>query len=448
MLRDRYDLPVTTASSATIVALDAYTADWIGYGTGLRKIVEAADADPDCAYINAQAAAVHMALEATSGFEAARPYLARARAAAPRATQREQLFLLAAFHWLEGETAKSVSCLRQLLKANPADIAAAKWGQYHAFNLGDSAAVLAFAESIMPAHAQTGEAWGMRAFGLEMNDRLEDAEAAGRRALSLNRGDPWAHHAIAHVMEAQGRIDEGVEFLRDYQHTWRDRSIFIREHNYWHKALFHLDRDEPRAALTIFDDHLWGSWPEFAQEQIGAISTLWRLELRGVDVGSRWTPIVEQVAARGPEHILPLHDVHFIYALVRGGRIKEAEALGYSLAYDAHRGDRNVWQTVATPLVRGVAAYGMGAYDVAADLLAPTLNQLHRLGGSQAQRDVFVQAWIDAALRDGQYSAVSDLLTRRLNARPNVAVTKRLLNRARGPGQPATRPLSTVRMSA
>jgi hypothetical protein len=271
----------------------------------------------------------------------------------------------------------------------------------------------------------------MRAFGFEQCSRLREAEEAGRKALSLKRAEPWAQHAIAHVMDAQGRLDDGVEFLRDYAHTWSDRSVFIREHNHWHLALLHLDRDEATQALDIFDRHLWGEWPEFAQEQIGAISALWRMELRGVAVGERWVPVVENVLSRWHEHILPFHDMHFVYALARGGHIAEARVFLTSLARHGERDASGVWESVAAPLAAGLIAYSQGKFDQAANLIAPLLPRLHVIGGSHVQRDVFVQTWIDAALKAGHHSAVEDVLMQRHRERPAVAINRRLLEAAR-----------------
>src|SRR6185295_15912447 len=129
-----------------------YTADWIGYGTRLRTIFAAADADPSCALVNAQAAAVHMALEAATGFAAARPYLKRARINVRYASSNEQAFVAAVVAWSHGDTAKALSLFRKLVEAQPSDIATAKWAQYHAFNLGDAAGVRDIAETILPAH--------------------------------------------------------------------------------------------------------------------------------------------------------------------------------------------------------------------------------------------------------------------------------------------------------
>ena len=43
--------------------------------------------------------------------------------------------------------------------------------------------------------------------------RLRRAEELGRRALSTQPLDCWAHHAVAHVMEMQGRAEDGVGWM-------------------------------------------------------------------------------------------------------------------------------------------------------------------------------------------------------------------------------------------
>lgn len=431
MLKDAHDLALSTAHPATVAAYDMYAADWIGYGTQVRSIFAAADADPGCAMVNAHAAAVHMALEAASGFRKARLHLTRARKAARDSSPREQAFVAAIHDWWRGNTGPAIKRLRAIVTEHPADIVSAKWAQYLAFNLGDAATMCDTAKDIMPAHRATAEAWGMLAFGHEQTNELELAEEAGRQALALKRSEPWAQHALAHVMETQGRIDEGIDFLTAHAPAWADRSIFIREHNYWHLALFHLDRDEPVRALQIFDDHLWGEWPEFAQEQIGAISALWRLELRGTYAGTRWNPVVAKVVERWHEHILPFHDLHFVYALARGGRRAQAKEFLASMARRGDKDDSGVWDSIAIPCAQGLVAYAEGRYDFAADLIGSVLPRLHLIGGSHAQRDVFTQTWIDAALRAGSHSAVAGVLSLRAKSRPTVKETHRLLKRVK-----------------
>jgi len=175
MKRDLYGNIVTTASADTIAAVDIYTADWIGYGQRLRTIFAAANADPDCAFVNACAAAVHMALEARSGFEAAQPYLARMRTQAHRVTDRECEFIAAVDGWSRGDTRGALEHTRNLAEQWPSDIASAKWGQYIAFNLGHAVAMRSLAEAVLPAHRGTAEAWSMLAFGEEQCHRLDAA---------------------------------------------------------------------------------------------------------------------------------------------------------------------------------------------------------------------------------------------------------------------------------
>jgi hypothetical protein len=201
----------------------------------------------------------------------------------------------------------------------------------------------------------------------------------------------------------------------------------VREHNYWHLAVFHLDRDEPGRALEIFDKHLWGEWREFAQEQIGAISALWRLELRGADVGARWEPVVAKVIERWHEHILPFNDLHFVRALARTGKRRQVDDFIASMMRHGTNDLSGVWDSVAIPCALGLVAHAERRYSEAANLIGPVLKRLHLVGGSHAQRDVFVQTWIDSALRAGQHSAVADVVARRAAERPGVRAAQHQL---------------------
>ncbi len=431
MAKDVHDLELTTGRADTLAAYNVFAGDWIGYGPRVRSIFAAADADADCALVNAQAAAVHMALEAAPGFKKARAYLRRARKVASGATVREQGFVLAIADWWRGNVPAALKRLKAIVAQNPQDIVAAKWAQYLAFNMGDAAAMLEVAKGVLPAHMATAGAWSMLAFAHEQSNAIGVAEEAAYRALEINAQDPWAHHAIAHVKETRGLVDEGIAFLTKHAPGWANNSIFVREHNYWHLALFHLDRDEHARALEIFDKHLWGEWREFAQEQIGAISALWRLELRGADVGERWEPVVKKVIERWHEHILPFNDLHFVYALARGGRMREAQEFLVSMMRHGAQDVSGVWESVAIPVAQGLVAYAGKRYGEAAEAIGPVLARLHLVGGSHAQRDVFVQTWIDAGLKAGRHSAVSDLVSRRAAARPGVRETQRLLDRVR-----------------
>ncbi|MEM8648835.1 MAG: tetratricopeptide repeat protein, partial [Pseudomonadota bacterium] len=339
MRKDSFGNTITTSSDTALDAFHIYGKDWLGYGTRVPKIFEAADADPGCAYLNAHAAAAHMGLEAAAGYRAAKPYLDRALQYAPDGTEREQMFVEAVDAWWHCNPQRTLKLQREIARQWPRDLVAAKWGQYYCFNLGEADGMLEIAESVLPYHRDVPQAHGMHAFGLEQCHRLEEAEEAGRKAVSMQRAEPWAHHAVAHVMETQGRIEEGIQWMRSHSETWEDRSIFMRGHNWWHLALFLMDVEDYDGALDIFDERLWGVWPEFGQEQIGAISMLWRLEMRGLDVGNRWAAIAAKVAERELEHVQPFHDMHYIFALARAGQDDQVSAFLSSMEQHAARRD-------------------------------------------------------------------------------------------------------------
>ena len=395
---DQFGLPITNVSESGAKAYDRYVNEYLSYGAQLRDLFAAADENPGSALLNANAAALHLSFEASIGWEAAAPYLAKMRAGMKDATEREHLFCQSIEAWARFDFAGALKSLDELSVRWPADLCAIKWGQYHAFNRGDQAALLRFGERARVAHEERPYAHGMIAFALEQNHRLDEAEDEGMRAAEIAIDDAWAHHAVAHVMETHGRASDGVRWLDHCSHTWEHKGVFIRDHNWWHAALFRLSLGQTTEALSIYDRRLWGVWPEFPQEQIGAISMLWRLQLRGVDVGDRWVSVVEQVRDRTSDHLLPFHDLHYLCALAMAGEPGEAEDYAAKIADHAAqlpKGNRSVWTEVAAPAANAMVMFSRNDRQKAGEELASIIPVLHRVGGSHAQRHMF-QETVDA----------------------------------------------------
>ena len=394
MSRDCFDLCVTNADTDAASGYDRYVTEFLSYGANLRELFTVADANPKAPLLNAHSAVLHMAFEGAEGWTAAAPYLARMRESARGANERERLFCAATEAWAVKDFTGALAHLEELTVRWPADLCALKWAQYHAFNLGDAKALLRFGERAMLVHENAPYAHGMAAFGLEQNHRLREAEEAGMYAAEIALDDAWAHHAVAHVLETEGRPKEGARWLDHCAHTWESKGVFIRDHNWWHVALFQLALGRETEALAIYDQHLWGAWPEFPQEQIGAVSMLWRLEMRGVDVGDRWVPVVEQARQRTDEHLFPFHDLHYLYALARAGNEGEADAFLTGLKNKATEGDaNNVWGRLCVPAAQALMAFTTGKRADTTAQLAPILNDLYRIGGSHAQRHIFVETF-------------------------------------------------------
>ncbi len=392
--RDQYGLAVSNASSDAIASYDAYAFSFISYGPDIRLLFAAADDAPDAPLLQAHAAGLHMAFEGREGFESAQPYLEKMRAAAKHARPREAAYCEAVEAWARRDYRTALSRFDAVTAAWPADLCAIKWAQYHAFNLGDDAALRRLGDRAMIAHRNAPFAHGMRAFGLEQSHRIGEAEDEARRALDIEPGDAWAHHAMAHVFETLGRAEEGAQWMRANSAWWADRGVFIRLHNWWHTALFNLTCGRTDEAVSIFDERLVGEWPEFPQEQIGAVSMLWRLEMRGVEVGDRWAPVVEQARARAGETLLPFHELHYAYAVARAGTAEEsaAQLAHIDAAGESGMPHADVWRGVVAPAARGVIAFAQDRYEDAAIELGEALPGLQSIGGSHAQRHVFVEA--------------------------------------------------------
>ncbi len=401
---DCFELPVTSACTESARGYDAYVSEFLSYGANLRALFAVADANPAAPLFNAHAAALHLAFEGAEGWQAAAPYLAHMHDAESQASERERLFCAAVAAWAAKDFRAALTLLDEVTVRWPADICAIKWGQYHAFNLGDQDALLRLGQRAAIVHEDTPYAHGMSAFALEQNHRLREAEEEGLRAAEIAIDDAWAHHAVAHVMETEGRARDGARWLDHCAHTWEKKGVFIRDHNWWHAALFQISLGREAGALKIFDERLWGAWPEFPQEQIGAVSLLWRLELRGVDVGERWAPVVAQARKRAGEHLLPFHDLHYVYALARAGAPGEAARFIASLSARAEQAAGEsaiIWGEVCLPAAEAIVAFNAGDKLAAAEKLGPVLNNLHRIGGSHAQRHVFVET-IEACLGDAR----------------------------------------------
>ncbi len=387
---------MTGACAASARGYDAYVTEFLSYGADIRALFAIADANPGSPLINAHAAALHLAFEGAEGWAAAKPYLTRMRDNESNATERERLFCAAVSAWAAQDYYRALLLLDELTVRWPADLCAIKWGQYHAFNLGDQAALLRLGQRAAIVHEETPYAHGMTAFALEQNHRLREAEDEGMRAAEIAIDDAWAHHAVAHVLETEGRAKEGAKWLEHCAHTWEKKGVFIRDHNWWHAALFQIALGREQEALRIFDDKLWGAWPEFPQEQIGAVSMLWRLEMRGVDVGERWAPVVEQARARVGEHYFPFHDLHYLFALARAGEPGEANSFLQSLKTRVENTSGEaaiVWGGICQPAAEAITAFASGDKTTAAEKLSPVLSNLHRIGGSHAQRHVFVETF-------------------------------------------------------
>ncbi len=430
MVRDGQGLEVSNAGAEAIASLDFLRDEWLSFGNRLAEFVSAADAEASCALLPVMAANLVLSMNSDEGRDRARRYLARAKALAKEANAREQAWLAATEAWIAGNTDRCLKIHEDMVAEWPRDLLAGKLGQLHAFNCGDAEALLRIGERLFAANQDNRYVNAMYAFGLAECNRIAEAEKVARAALEVDRRDPWAHHAVAHCLEARGKMLEGVAFLESMSDTWESCNSFMYTHNWWHLAVFLIDLDRTGEALALFDARVWGVSKEFCEDQINAVSLLARLELRGVDVGDRWADVAQHLKPRLHEHFVAFLDLQYLYGLARAGEQSAVTEMLASLedkAENAKPFEREAWADCAVPAAHGLAAYAKRDHAEAARLLGQAMPHLSRIGGSIAQRALFGAFHLDALMKSGWNDAALKILQADDRDRPTVPWTKRAL---------------------
>ncbi len=272
---------------------------------------------------------------------------------------------------------------------------------------------------------------GMLAFGLEEMGDYHRAEAAGLKALEADPDDSWAHHAVAHVLEMQGRAAEGRDFISKRRAHWAQPENFLKVHNWWHLALCHLELGEPDEAMALYDEEIRGEPSTVAQNLVDAAALLWRFHILGVDVGERWDELADTWTQHADGRCYPFNDVHAALAYVGAGRRSDAT----DLVKIGHEGDpkheMNRWmRETGEHAIEGVLHFDRGAYQEAIGLLLRARQISGTFGGSHAQRDVLDWTLIEAAIRGKATPLARALVQERLALRPDSRVNLAFARRA------------------
>ncbi len=200
------------------------------YDTPLADLDAAIAADPGWALPHVMKSGFLLSLTDPTLHDEAAAHLAQARALADGAPDRERRHLEAVQALLEGRWQAACRGWGALLLEHPRDALALQWAHLWDFHCGDTPALRLRPARALPEWQDDDPlqpyVLALYAFGLEENNLYPQAEEAGRRALALNPRVPWAVHAVAHVMEMQGRFEDGAAWLRQHQAAWGEGNGF------------------------------------------------------------------------------------------------------------------------------------------------------------------------------------------------------------------------------
>lgn len=416
MQHDPRGLAITTDNAFAAQALDGAVMGLLAQraDTGAR-LAAALAADPLLVAGHAMAGLSQMMAARRPLMEMAGASLAAARAglAMRGGTPRERALVQALAAWQEGGAMeRAADGLEAIVQEDPHDILALRLSHGIRFMLGDAPAMRHALEQALPRWdaAMPGYSYllGCHAFALEETGDVARAEAVGREAVTMAPDDLWAAHAVAHALGEQGRMREGIAWLRWLEPHLAGGSNFVR-HVHWHQALFHLALGQKAAALALHDTRVWATSSEDVRDLMNAASLLWRLEAHGVAVGARrWQELADIAERRSGDHAWAFADLHHVLCLAAAGRREALAEMLLGIAGHAARrsGDvARVHEAVGLEAARGVAAAMGGDAEQAERLLSAALPRLHETGGSHAQRALFQAMRDRAAARGGMAEA-------------------------------------------
>jgi hypothetical protein len=397
---DRYGLPVTASSSASLDAyVDAVDRLLAGQPGIESRLADALAADPGFALAYAALARCHQLHGRGADARAA---MARAVDAAATLTPRERSHVAALAKVVAGDGAGALALVREHLAAFPRDalVLAPCVGVFGLFGFsGRAGREHALAEFLAPLARHYGDDWWFLAVRAFAQAEIGDVEAA-RGHIERSMAGNWANangaHVRAHVDYEAGADEAGLAWLERW-HAGYDPAGLMHCHLAWHVALWHLDLGHRGDAWRVYEAHVHpgGAWGPPLNVVTDAASFLFRAELAGEPRATlQWREVTDHALAAYPQAGLAFVDVHVALACAMTGRHAELAARAAQA--------RGPARELIAAIAQGFRAFAEADWPGAIEALEPACAEHERIGGSRAQRDLVEYALLAAAGRAGR----------------------------------------------
>ena len=287
---DLHGLNLTTASAAAADAFNDTVLSYLRYRSDISaNLLKTLAADPGFAFGHVLKGYLTMLGYKQALVPAAVEALRTAEGLLDGASGREKAHAGALGAWISGDLDRAIGTWEQILDEHPTDVLALRLHHFNAFWLGRPGAMARQAEKALPQWGSDLPGWGTllacRCFAHEELGNYTLAEASGRDAIDFDKGDLWAAHAVAHILEMQGRCGEGIDWLAGLEPYWEGANN-LKHHLWWHRGLYHFERGEFDTVLELYDRHfrnlsspLTQAQPDLYIDIQNAASMLFRLEL-------------------------------------------------------------------------------------------------------------------------------------------------------------------------
>lgn len=338
--------------------------------------------------------------------------ITQSRALLPGGQGRESELLAALSLATEGRGKEGALALEKMLMESPADLFLHVTAQEQIFWMGQANWMRTIVERAAPAWRATDKDYGsfvaLRAFANEEAGYFKEAEHYGRTAVEIDATDVWGAHAVAHVHLMQGEIHRGIEWLENLSGHWGHANQ-MQHHLWWHLCLFLLELGEYDRILDLLDTRIRNPASPMVQASPAATidinnysSLLMRLALYGVDVSAQWQTLAAICASRINNHGSAFSNIHDMMVLTSTDQLDKASILLDSMREHFHCSDLTgsvavAYRVVGIPVCEAILAHHRKDYKSVLILLGGVRHQLHLMGASHAQRDVFYHMLVYAA---------------------------------------------------
>lgn len=414
---DAFGLALSTRSgdarAAYVEAIDRLLALQAGVGESLERALRA---DPDFALAHA---ARGRWLQMIGDSAAARDALARATALVADGGEREREHVAILARIAAGDAAGALAAARAHLDAHPRDAlvlstCSSVFGLIGFSGRADrEAAQLALLERLAPHWAGDGWFLAMHAFAEVEAGRIAPGLAKAERAFALAPRNANVAHVLAHALyesdDDARTVRELLAWLPGYP-----RESPLACHLWWHVALCELAAGRhDRVAAILAEEVL----PDASRSlplntYTDGVSLLWRMSVAGLPTdAAHWRAVRAFGERRWPSPGVFV-DAHHALALAGSGDADALRAYAATLE-EALAGGRLAAGPVVPAIARAAAAWLDGDRARTAALLEPMLDEVVRIGGSRAQRDLVLRTAVAACAAAGQPARADALRARR-----------------------------------
>jgi hypothetical protein len=252
------------------------------------------------------------------------------------------------------------------------------------------------------------------------NGNVQHGRDLTQRGFDLRRNNAHAAHALAHAMYESGAGEDAETLISGWLPSY-ERSGLLHGHIAWHGALVALERGDAAQALSIYAQHIQPTVS--AGMPINVVSDtasfLWRLQAYGHTVPEGlWEAAASYAGSAFSKPGFAFVDMHMALLSAATGDRTAIEQRAEALTASIEAGN-----FAAGPVVPAIchAAFAFADRDYAgcAHILEPVANEVVRIGGSGAQREIIEDMLLLALMRSGEAAKARTLLDRRLHRRPS-----------------------------